>query len=108
MRSVLMKRVVIIGDSTVESRLLAEIEAKGATGYTCYPAHGKGARGVRPRHAEPGNSKIEVIATPELARDIIEHVAKNYFDEYAMIAFMHDVEVLEGHKFGPAPTSSSS
>jgi nitrogen regulatory protein P-II 2 len=100
MQSVMMKRVVIIGDNTVEHRLLAEIESKGATGYTCYAARGRGARGIRPRHAEPGNTKIEVIATPEIAREIIEHVAKNYFDNYAMIAFMDDVEVLQGQKFG--------
>jgi len=100
MQSVMMKRVVIIGDNTVEHRLLAEIQARGATGYTCYPVSGKGARGIRPRHGEPGNTKIEVIATPEVARDIIEHVAQNYFDNYAMIAFMDDVEVLQGQKFG--------
>jgi nitrogen regulatory protein PII len=100
MQSVLMKRVVIIGDNTVEHRLLAEIEAFGATGYTCYAVRGKGTRGIRPRHAEPGNTKIEVISTREIAQQIIEHVAKNYFDKYAMIAFLDDVEVLQGQKFG--------
>jgi nitrogen regulatory protein PII len=100
MQSVKMKRVVIIGDSTVEHRLRAEIEALGATGYTWYPVSGKGARGIRPRHAEPGNTKIEVIATLEVAEKIIQHVASNYFENYAMIAFLDDVEVLQGQKFG--------
>jgi len=100
MKTFLMKRVTIIGDSTVEYRLLNEIKGFGATGYTCLHVHGQGASGVRPRHAEPGNTKIEVIATPELAQQIIEHVAKHYFETYAMIAFLDDVEVLRGHKFG--------
>jgi len=95
-----MKRVVIIGDNTVEYRLLSEIEAMGASGHTCYSVRGRGARGIRPRHAEPGNTKIEVIATPEIAQKIIEHVSTNYFDNYALIAFMDEVEVLQGHKFG--------
>jgi nitrogen regulatory protein P-II 2 len=95
-----MKRIVIIGDSTVEYRLLNEILALGATGHTSYSVHGKGARGVRPRHAEPGNTKIEVIATAEIAQRILEHVSKHYFNEYAMIAFLDDVEVLRGEKFG--------
>ena len=99
-QTVPMKRVTIIGDETVKYRLLQEIEGLGATGYTDCSAHGKGARGIRPRHAEPANAKIEVIATSEVATRILEHVAQNYFDNYAMIAFLSDVEVLQGEKFG--------
>ena len=99
MQSSMMKRVIIIGDETVEQRLLSEIQGMGASGHTAYAVRGKGARGVRPRHGEPGNTKIEVIATADVARQIIEHVAKNYFEKYAMIAFIDDVEVLQGDKF---------
>jgi len=100
MQTVPMKRVTIIGDETVKYRMLQEIEKLGATGYTDCPAHGKGARGIRPRHAEPANAKIEVIATREVAELILKYVAENYFDKYAMIAFLSDVEVLQGEKFG--------
>lgn len=100
MKTVPMKRVTIIGDDCVKYRILQEIRALGATGYTDWVVHGKGARGVRPRHAEPPNSKIEVIATPEVAQRILEHIAQHYFDNYAMIAFLDDVEVLRGEKFG--------
>ncbi len=100
MQTILMKRIVIIGDNDVEYRLLKEIQSFGATGYTCYGVQGQGGRGVRPRHAESGNTKIEVIAAPEVAQKILEHVAKRYFDKYAMIAFLDDVEVLRGEKFG--------
>jgi nitrogen regulatory protein P-II 2 len=99
MKTVLMKRIVIIGDNTVEYRLLTEIRNLGATGYTCYSVHGRGTRGVRPRHAEPGDTKIEVIAASDVAQKILEHVALHYFNNYAMIAFMDDVEVLRGDKF---------
>jgi nitrogen regulatory protein P-II 2 len=95
-----MKRITIIGDDCVKYRILQEILELGATGYTDCLVHGKGDRGVRPRHAEPPNSKIEVIATPEVAHKILEHIARNYFGEYAMIAFLDDVEVLRGEKFG--------
>jgi nitrogen regulatory protein P-II 2 len=100
MSSVRMKRVVIIGDNTVEYRLLSEIEALGATGYTYCAVRGKGSRGIRPRRGEPGNTKIEVIATSETAQKIIEHIGENYFEKYAMIAFLDDVEVLHGSMFG--------
>ncbi len=99
MHTVAMKRIVIIGDNDVEYRLINEVQALGATGYTCCTAHGKGARGIRPRHAESGNTKIEVIATPKVAHKILEHVAAQYFERYAMIAYLEDVEVLQGEKF---------
>jgi nitrogen regulatory protein P-II 2 len=95
-----MKRVTIIGDETVKYRILQEIERLGASGYTDCPAHGKGARGIRPRHAEPANAKIEVIATAEVAGKILEYIAEHYLNNYAMIAFLSDVEVLQGEKFG--------
>ncbi len=100
MKPVPMKRVTIIGDDTVRYRVVKEIRDLGATGYTDYGVHGEGARGVRPRHAEPANVKIEIIATPEVAQRILDHIAKHYFDNYAMIAFLDDVEVLRGEKFG--------
>jgi nitrogen regulatory protein P-II 2 len=100
MHTVLMKRAVIIGDSDLVFRLVKEVQELGATGYTAYTVRGEGARGVRPRHAEPGNTKIEVIANRAVAQRILEHVAKHYFDQYAMIAFLDDVEVVNGAKFG--------
>jgi nitrogen regulatory protein P-II 2 len=100
MQMYLMKRVVIIGDCDVQYRLLKEIEGLGATGYTYYTVRGEGARGIRPRHGESGNMKIEVIATPEVAVRIMKYLAEHYFNRYPMIAFLDEVEVLEGQKFG--------
>lgn len=99
-KTVPMKRVTIIGDDDVAYRILQEVEELGATGYTNYVVHGKGRRGVRPRHGEPPNAKIEIIATPEVAHRILEFVAQHYFKDYAMIAFLDDVEVIRGEKFG--------
>jgi nitrogen regulatory protein P-II 2 len=101
MNTVRMKRITMIGDCTVQYRLLKEVKEFGATGYTWFAANGQGDRGIRPRHAEPANAKIEVITTPEVADRILEHVARNYFDEYAMIAFLDDVEVVRGEKYTP-------
>ncbi len=95
-----MKRVTIIGDETVRYRIVKEIQEMGCSGYTDYLVHGKGDRGVRPRHAEPANAKIEVITTPEVAERILNHIEAHYFNNYAMIAFLDDVEVLRGEKFG--------
>jgi len=105
-KTVSMKRVIIIGDETVEYRLEKEIHDLGATGLTFYVVHGVGAKGQRPRHAESANVKIEIICTVEVADKILAHVQKNYFPNYAVIAFVDDVEVLRSEKFG-APTGES-
>lgn len=102
MKTVSMKRISIIGDITVQYRIVQEVQELGATGYTCFPVEGKGQRGIRPRHAEPANAKIEVVATPEVAMRILEHISQHYFEHYAMIAFLDDVEVLRGEKFTQA------
>jgi nitrogen regulatory protein P-II 2 len=103
METVVLKRVVIIGDCDLEARLLKDILALGATGYTCYSVRGRGGRGVRPRYEKTGNLKIEVIASREVAQKILEHVAENYFEDYAMIGFIDDVEVLKGQHFVGRP-----
>jgi nitrogen regulatory protein PII len=95
-----MKRVTIVGDNAVGRQIVKEMHDLGATGYTYTVVHGEGARGTRPSRWEGPNAKIEVIATAELARKIVEHIARNYFAQYAIIAFLDDVEVLRGEKFG--------
>ena len=49
--------------------------------------------------ARGSNTKIKVVASPEVVQKILEHVALHYFDNYAMIAFIDDVEVPRGDKF---------
>jgi len=78
MQTVRMKRVTIIADDTVKYRIIKEIQEIGATSYTDCLAHGKGAKGERPRHAEPANAKIEIIATPEVAQRIPEQNGAAY------------------------------
>jgi len=99
MKVVPMKRVNIIGDETVQYRLVGEIHNLGASGYTYYLVHGAGTKGVRPRHGEPGNTKIEVVCTADLAEQILQHLADHYLGNYAMIAFVDDVAVVGSHPF---------
>ncbi len=99
MKMTAMKRVTIVGDNALEPQIVRELHALGATGYTYTVVHGEGARGVRPSQWEGANAKIEVITTAEIAQRIVEHVARNYFDHYAVIAFIDDVEVVRPEKF---------
>ena len=94
-----MKRLVIIGDNHVEYRLVSEIHNSWGYRLHLLLRPWSGSKGYAAKARGTRKHKIEVIATPELAEKILEHVAKHYFDNYAMIAFIHDVEVLRGDKF---------
>ena len=81
------------------------IEKLGATGYTVVPAGGKGSRNVRssgqPSFSDDySNVKIEIL-TPnrDIALNISDEVATQFFDDYAGITYICDAEVLHAHKF---------
>jgi len=100
MKTTPMKRLTIIGENAVEYLVVQDAHELGATGFTYTVVHGQGEKGMHPNRWQGPNAKIEIIATPDVAHRIFEHVAKKYFDQYAMIAFLDDVEVLRSEKFG--------
>jgi nitrogen regulatory protein PII len=105
MKTVPMKRVTVVGENAIQGQLAKEIHELGATGYTYTVVHGEGAKGIRPSRWEGPNAKIEIVATPEVAERICEHIAQNYFAHYAIIVFLDDVYVLRGEKFGAKKAS---
>ncbi len=95
-----MKRVTLIAEALIAEQLQNEILRLGASGYTVTEAEGRGSRGVRASQWEGRNAKIETIVTPEIAAKLLQHLAEHYFENFAVIAYCHDVEVVRGEKFG--------
>ncbi|RAP36526.1 transcriptional regulator [Candidatus Marinamargulisbacteria bacterium SCGC AAA071-K20] len=94
------KIITIVTETRLESALCEDIEKLGGHGYTITDARGKGHRGVRDAvWAANANIRIEVVCEPEVAKNITEHLKKHYFDNYAMILFTGDVQVLRPDKF---------
>ncbi|GIX46020.1 MAG: hypothetical protein KatS3mg131_0231 [Candidatus Tectimicrobiota bacterium] len=94
------KLVTIITEAVLEKELIATLEKLGVSGYTITEARGKGHRGVRNTGWEHGaNIRVEVVCADPLARTIASHLKEHYYDNYAMILFMSDVEVLRPEKF---------
>ena len=96
MRLTPAKLLTIIAESLLERELTALIENAGASGYTVEEdIQGKGKHGVRGGRLESmKNIKVLVIASPSVAKRIVADVQKNLAPTYAIIAFMHDVEVM--------------
>lgn len=99
MNTVALKMVTIIAEAVLEPRIVHELRRLGATGYTVSDARGEGSRGVRASEWEGENVRVETLVGPAAADRILEHVAAAYFEHYAVIAWVTDVQVVRGDKY---------
>ena len=96
------KRVLltVITEAALESVLLKDLGSLGIRGYTLMDVRGKGSRGVRDGQLqESANIRIETVVTEQKAKLLLNHLAQHYYDHYAMIAFMREVDILRPEKF---------
>lgn len=100
------KKVVIIAEKMLSSRICELIEAHGARGYTVVPAGGKGSHHVHFTSERASvvddfsTVRIEVILKdPELAEEIGSKVVEECFENYSGIVYLEEVEILRPAKF---------
>lgn len=96
------KRTVltVITEAAIENILLRDLKRLGVSGYTVLDARGQGRRGVRDAAwGEAANIRIEVICTRVLAETILQDFLTRYYDNYAMVAYLQDVEIVRPDKF---------
>ena len=94
------KLLTIVTEAALERELVGEIERLGAHGHTITDARGKGSRGIRNAGWNlSANIRIEVVCTADTAHAIAAALRQRYYDDYAMILFIGDVEVLRPEKF---------
>ena len=46
-----------------------------------------------------GNIRLEVICSREIAERIAEHLQARYYENFAMVCYLAEVEVLRAEKF---------
>ncbi len=94
------KLLTVICEARLERRLTADIMTLGAHGYTVSEARGQGSRGVRNAAWEASaNIRLEVVCESAVAERIAAHLQVHYYDNYAMILYRSDVDVLRPEKF---------
>lgn len=94
-----LKLVTIVAERVLRNRLVEEIRALGAKGFTLTESTGEGSRGVRASEWEGANIRLEAIVAPAVADRIVEHIATMYFEWHAVIVYVHDVDVVRGDKY---------
>ena len=97
-----MKKITIISERLLKSDLLKLIRDEGASGHTLTSVEGEGSGGAKTSDWEGRNIQIDVIVSEDTASKILERLAAEYLDTYAVIAYEVDVRVLRSTKFSEA------
>lgn len=92
--------LTIFTESTLEHVLIKDMDRLGIRGYTISDARGKGSRGVRDAAwDESKNIRVEVLCARQQAETLLAHLQQRYYSNYAMVAYLSEVEVLRPEKF---------
>ncbi len=101
MKSQKLQLVTIISEVVLLEKLQADLTALGATGLTVTEVRGEGSRQANAAVVPGDKIKIECIVAAELATEIFDFVAREFFEHYSLIAYAAEVSVIRGDKFVP-------
>jgi nitrogen regulatory protein P-II 2 len=99
METVKRQLLTIVAEAVVENRIVEDIKACGAKGYSLSHVRGEGATGNRSLDLTGPSVRLETVVTDEVADLILEMLAKQYFDRYAVVVWKSPVEVARPQRF---------
>lgn len=94
-----LKLVTIVAETVLRDRITRRLLERGATGFTVTESRGRGSRGIRTGDVPGEGVRIECLVTREVAIEILGEVSERYFTDYAVIAWVTEVEVVRGEKY---------
>jgi len=100
-----LKLVTVVGEEVIMEDI-AELGLElGASGYTISDVSGHGSRSARNVSSTGGAKtlKVEFVVPTEVATKILEDVSHEYFEHYAIIAWLSDVTVMRGEQYTHKP-----
>ena len=96
-----LKLVTVVGESVIMEDIADRGLELGATGYTMSEVVGHGSRSARNVSSTGGAKtlKVEFVVPTEVATKILDDVSHEYFEHYAIIAWLSDVSVMRGEQY---------
>ena len=91
--------VTVVAEAVVEHRLIRDVTACGAHGWSVCDARGQGSKGVRADEFEGSNIRLETLVSEEVADRIMDVLARDYFPRYAVVAWVTTVGVVRPAKY---------
>lgn len=99
MKTVPLCLLTVIAESVLKERLVHDLRSAGARGYTLTDAEGEGSRQRRVGEIFGANIRIETIVSPEVADRLLQLISTEYFERFAVIAYLSTVSVIRGEKY---------
>jgi nitrogen regulatory protein PII len=97
-----LKLVTVVGESLIMEDVAKRGLELGASGYTISEVSGQGSRSARNVSSTVGGAKtlkVEFVVPAEVATKILDDVSHEYFEHYAIIAWLADVSVMRGEQY---------
>jgi len=97
-----LKLVTVVGESLIMEDVAERGLELGASGYTISEVSGHGSRSARNVGSTSGGAKtlkVEFVVSAEVATKILDDVSQEYFEHYAIIAWLSDVSVMRGEQY---------
>ena len=91
--------VTVVAEAVLEHRLIRDMVAAGAHGWTVCDARGQGSRGVRADEFEGSNVRLETLVSASVADRFLEVLARDYFPSYAVVAWTTPSKVVRPAKY---------
>ncbi len=91
--------ITIVAEAVVERRLIDDVKKCGAKGYSLSHVTGEGVTGRHTLDLNGPSVRIESVVTDEVAERILEMLAENYFDRFAVIAWLTPARVARPERF---------
>lgn len=99
MQTVPRNLVTIVAEPVVEHRLVDDIKACGAKGYSLDHVRGEGVTGNRSLDLTGPSIRLETVVTEAVADSIMTMLTEKYFERYAVVAWMAPVQVMRPGRF---------
>ena len=91
--------VTIITEQVVEQKLVSDIKACGAKGYSLSHVKGEGVTGKHSLDLNGPSIRLETVVTDKVAEDILDMLAAKYFNIYATVAWITPAQVARPDRF---------
>jgi nitrogen regulatory protein P-II 2 len=96
-----LKLVTVVGEAVIMEDVAEKGIELGARGYTLTEVNGHGSRSARNVIVSSGakTMKAEFVVPADVAVAILTHISHEYFEHYAIIAWLSDVAVVRGEQY---------
>lgn len=91
--------LTVVAEAILKDRLIDEFERAGAKGHTVSECGGSGSRHRRVGELLGENVKLETIVSAPVADRLLTILARDYFPNFAVIAYLTPVSVIRGEKY---------